>query len=540
MDQIVMSGLDWTVASLEVRERFTLTQGQVMELDEALCAIPGVSGGVILSTCNRTEVYLSVTGDNLHPGALLCHLLGVECDGWTCRTGSDAARHLMEVAGGLQSHIWGEDQIVTQVKAAIALAREVGSATPQLETLFRCAATAGKEIKNKVRLSGASASAAAEAAAWLDASVSNPRPHAMVIGNGEMGQLCAQALLRRGWAVTVTLRTYRHGSSLVPYGCRAVPFDERYQHMSGLDALVSATTSPHFTIGVKEFSCAYNPPKLIADLAVPRDIDPAIGQLDGVVLRNIDDLGGEEERSIPAAAMEIIDRQLLQLEQWNRYRRSLPALERLKEAVTRRVVSSVEEGDEALIALAVSRAVDLLSGGLKEHLDPDALEEHTRKIERHTRERAKPAEPRAPLRFPLFIDLTGQPTVIVGGGTIACRRAEVLRRFGARVTIIAPECKTPPQNVEWLAREYCPGDLEGCILAVAATDDRAVNRQVGLDAKALGIPVSVADARDECTFFVPAVCVSDDLVAGVVSDGANHHRTARAARAIRATLEELE
>ena len=391
-----------------------------------------------------------------------------------------------------------------------------------------------------MRLSGASASAAAAAVDWLDAALPGGNHRAMVIGNGEMGQLCAEALVRRNWAVTVTLRSYHHGDNLVPYGCKAVPFDERYQYMTGVDALVSATTSPHFTMGVKEYSCADNPPKFLVDLAVPRDIEPDIGNLDGVELRNIDDLGMATDRTIPPAAREIVDKHLLQLEQWSHYRRSRPALERLKEAVIRRVLSSVEDGDEALVELAVSRAVDLLSGGLKEHLDPEALEEQTRKIDLHTRERARPSEERHPLRFPLFIDLTGQKAVIVGGGTIACRRAEVLTRFGAQVTVIAPTCSNLPPQADWLERCYQPGDLEGCALAVAATNDRSVNRQVGLDAKALGIPVSVADAREECTFFFPAVCVGEDLVAGVVSDGSDHHRTARAAKAIRATLEELE
>lgn len=540
MRQLIMSGLDWTSADLEKRERFSLTQSQTLELNRSLRRLDGVAGGVILSTCNRTELYLSVTREGLCPGKVLEELLDLPAAPWTHRSGPEAARHLMEVAGGLHSHIWGEDQILAQVKTAIRLAREAESSDPLLETLFRSAATAGKEIKSKVRLSGASASAAEAAADWLTAALSGGPGRAMVIGNGEMGRLCAEALVSRGWAVTVTLRSYHQGDNLVPYGCKAVPYDERYASMTGVDALVSATTSPHFTIGVKEYSCAENPPKCLVDLAVPRDIDPAIGALDWVTLQNIDDLGMTADRTIPSAARDIIEKHLLQLEQWSRYRRSRPALEHLKEAVIRRVLSSVEDGDEALVELAVSRAVDLLSGGLKEHLDPEALEQQARKIDLHTRERTRSGEERQPLRFPLFMDLSGQKAVIVGGGAIACRRAEVLARFGAQVTVIAPRCVDLPRNTIRLERSYQPGDLEGCALAVAATNDRAVNRQVGLDAKALGIPVSVADAREECTFFFPAVCVGEGIVAGVVSDGSDHHRTARAAKAIRATLEELE
>lgn len=544
MEHIRMSGLDWSSAGLSAREALSFTAQQVKALDQALCALDGVEGAVLLSTCNRTEIYLSVSDDALPaPAELLCRTLGTELGPyWTHRTGRDAARHLMEVAGGLQSHIWGEDQIISQVKAAIAQAREAESADALLETLFRHAATAGKELKSKLRLSGASASAAQAAVAWLNGQTGQREDrHALVIGNGEMGRLCARLLSQQGWRVTVTLRTYRHGETVVPYGCSTVPYDGRYEVMDGLDALISATTSPHFTITEQDFSLSSDPPRFLVDLAVPRDIEPAVGQLPGVRLVNIDDLGETVERRLPPQAEEIIEKYLRQLAQWVQYRKAMPALEHLKDAVQRRVLATAgaEAEDEALVALAVGKAVDLLSGALKEHLDPQTLEAYTRKIELHTRERGKNAGASAPFRFPLFVDLSGQRCVVVGGGGVACRRAGVLRQFGAQVTLIAPACKNLPEGVEWLERGYHTDDLEGCALAVAATDDRAVNRQVGTDARALGIPVSVADAPEECTFFFPAVCTGERLVAGVVSDGTDHHRTARAAKAIRKTLEEL-
>ena len=119
--------------------------------------------------------------------------------------------------------------------------------------------------------------------------------------------------------------------------------------------------------------------------------------------------------------------------------------------------------------------------------------------------------------FPLFVDLTGRPCVIVGGGAIAARRAEVLARFGGAVTVIAPTWRGGVSGVRWERRTYRSGDLAGAFLAVAATDDRAVNRQVGEEARALGIPVSVADCREECSFFFPAVCEGGGVTAGLVS-----------------------
>ena len=144
------------------------------------------------------------------------------------------------------------------------------------------------------------------------------------------------------------------------------------------------------------------------------------------------------------------------------------------------------------------------------------------------------------MHFPMFFDLHNRKITVVGGGSIAKRRIEVLLRFGASVTVIAPEAENLPEGVQWLPRPYEEGDLEGSFFAVAATNCREVNHQVGLEAGRLQIPVSVADCLSECTFFFPAICQGEDLIAGVVSDGTHHHKTARAARAIRKTLEELK
>ena len=144
------------------------------------------------------------------------------------------------------------------------------------------------------------------------------------------------------------------------------------------------------------------------------------------------------------------------------------------------------------------------------------------------------------MNFPMFFDLHGKKVVVVGGGNIAQRRIGVLLDFGAEVTIIAPETQKVPEGARWIGRPYETGDLEGAFFAVAATDSREVNHQVGVDAGNLHMPVSVADCLKECTFFFPAICKGENLVAGVVSDGTHHHETARAARAIRETLEELK
>ena len=545
---IRMAGLDWHVP-IGVRERLSFPRGRVVELDRRIRENPGVEGCALLSTCNRTELYLSCAdGAAPDPAALLCAAAGVDCAPFaayfTRSAGEEAARRLMEVAGGLRSQIWGEDQILTQVKGAIAAAREAGAADGVLETLFRDAAAAGKELKTRVRLTGVPRSAASRAVERLGRDLGGlSGRRALVIGNGEMGRLAAALLVEAGCAVTVTLRSYHHGQTVVPAGCAVVPYEDRGRALEGMDLLLSATTSPHYTLTAAQLRAAARPPRLLADLAIPRDIEPEVGELPGVTLYNVDDLGVEAERAIPPEAEEIVDRYLARIAQWENYRACLPGLERVKRAVAARVLATDLDGPEArdLVELAVSRAVDLLSGGLKDSLTPEELERCAEKIEVHTAARprwSRPAE--KPFRFPLFVELAGRRAVVIGGGAVACRRAEVLTRFGAEVVMVAPRRKKDLPGVAWLARPYAPGDLAGAAVAVVATDDRAVNHAAGEEARALGVPVSVADCRSECTFFFPAICTGEGLVAGVAGRGDDHARTARAAKAIRATLEGLE
>ncbi len=150
-----------------------------------------------------------------------------------------------------------------------------------------------------------------------------------------------------------------------------------------------------------------------------------------------------------------------------------------------------------------------------------------------------PAKSMTP-RFPLFIDLTRRRCVVVGGGRIGMRRIQTLVQFGAEILVIDPVPLSLPAGVRQQLREYQPGDLSGAFLAVAATNCREINHQISREAANLGIPVSVADCTSECTFFFPAVCLDKGLSVGVVSDGTEHTKTARAAAAIRQCLEDSQ
>ena len=397
---IIMSGLDYQKAPIALREQLSFTKTQAEALTGRLAQGEGILGCVLLSTCNRTELYLSCPPEGrAAPDRLLCRAVGLDpgpfAGAFVTRRGEEAVRHLMEVAGGLQSQIWGEDQILSQVKGAIAIAREQGAADPVLETLFRTAVSAGKEIKTKVRLTGVAVSAAARAVEVLRRDLGDLQGRrALVIGNGEMGRLSAALLREAGCAVTVTLRTYRHGETVVPAGCAVTPYGERYASMEGMDILLSATTSPHYTVSARQMSMLKARPSWVVDLAMPRDVDPAAGDLPGVTLYNVDTLGAEQRRgALPQTVTDILDSHMARFYEWSNYRRCLPAIEALKEAIAQRVLTypELEEDLEAeeLVELAVSRAVDLLTGGLKERIRPEDLERCAGKIRVHTAARGQ-------------------------------------------------------------------------------------------------------------------------------------------------------
>lgn len=151
-----------------------------------------------------------------------------------------------------------------------------------------------------------------------------------------------------------------------------------------------------------------------------------------------------------------------------------------------------------------------------------------------------PQEPAATPYFPLFVSLRDKHIVVVGAGTIARRRVETLLPFGCAVTVIAPESQIPPHpQVHWEKRNYQPGDLAQANLALAATNDRAVNHAVFLEATRLGIPVNIADAPLECSFFFPAIIQQGNAVLGVTASGTDHSLARSIAQRVRELRENI-
>ena len=390
---IVMSGLEHSLAPIHLRERLSFTKLQNAEMIGKIYDFPHISGCVLLSTCNRTELYLSCT-EEVNPGELLCKAAGMEYTQYqqmfVTHSGQQAVQHLMEVSAGLRSRIWGEDQIISQVRDAISIARQAHTTDPVLETLFRFAISAGKEVRTKARLTAVSSSAASMAVALIKEKL-GPLTHkkAMVIGNGEMGRLAASLLQKEGCNVLVTLRSYRHGETIVPPGCGVVPYDERMQHMNGMDILISATTSPHYTVTADQLSSLSHPPVIAVDLAIPRDIQPEAGNLPGLSLYNIDDLGSFlENRTVPENVSAILQTQMNNFYRWLGYKDCMGSVDSLKQAIIQRLLRTGQLNEELsveeIIELSVGKTVDLLVSGLAERITSENLEKCESKIRLHT------------------------------------------------------------------------------------------------------------------------------------------------------------
>ena len=309
--KLIMTGLDHKRADLAVREKFALTREKAQGLLADIVGREAVSGCVIISTCNRTELYASVYNDSeIQPTELLCLAMGRDYqefeEYFTERKGVHVIQHLYRVAAGLDSQIMGDDQIITQAREALELSRGCHCSDSYLETLFRMAVHTGKIIKTDVIIKAhANNSVPDETLAKLKKSCTLPGKEAVVIGNGRIGRMVSDLLVAEGVHVVVTLREFKKGDILVPEGADTVAYSDRYAAIEAADIVVSATTSPHYTLFAEDFAQLAAKPRIAVDLAVPRDIEPSIQDIEGITLYTIDDISGNG-RALPAKSMSQI------------------------------------------------------------------------------------------------------------------------------------------------------------------------------------------------------------------------------------------
>lgn len=347
---IAMIGINYRLASIEEREHFALTPSRTAALDEIMVDRYKADGCVALSTCNRTEVWCSgMTVSQLKRAYQQESQSGSDEMNrlFICKSGVEAVRYLFELGCGLHSQILGEDQILAQIKNAAGMARERHCLDSVLETLFRFAVTVGKRVKSTVLLSGKDLSIP-QKTVELAENLHGPLKGkcCLVIGNGEMGRLTCTLLVKSGAEVMMTLRQYKQKDAIVPKGCKVIPYEERYTFLKKADFLFSATLSPHFTLEAEPMREVLLSKRLYCfDLALPRDLDPALRELPQISLYDLDDLGIEPEcdpvkrRQVDHLLSESVEEFI----RWYYFRDFVPAVKEVSQTAAKLTAARLEK-----------------------------------------------------------------------------------------------------------------------------------------------------------------------------------------------------
>jgi len=306
-----MTGLDYKCSNLSIREQFAVTK-EIIGKILAGFKDKGAGGCVVISTCNRMELYTSIQeACNLQLSKILCATLSKDFSEYGAyfmeREGEQVMEHLCRVASGLDSQIMGDDQIITQVREALELSRNQNCTDGYIETMFNMSIHAAKAIKTKVLANSLGTSSVPGKTVEKIKTMRNlAGQNALVIGNGRIGRMVSELLLRENMNVTVTLRSHKRDTVQIPEQANVISYDERYKEIEKADIAVSATASPHLTLSKNEMSKLKQLPKIIVDLAVPRDVEPSIKSLPGVTLLTIDDISGGE-RHLPPESISITE-----------------------------------------------------------------------------------------------------------------------------------------------------------------------------------------------------------------------------------------
>ena len=334
---LIVIGLNFRTAPLAVRERFWIPEGRRTDTIVQLARAEGIDEALVLATCNRTEFVLWASDPTLAANSVL-RLLSVEHGLKLCewkhfyRLLDEAALlHIFRVASSLDSMVIGEPQIVGQFKTAWQTAQKAGTTGRFLDAVMQKALTVSKRVRNETAIGDSAVSipyAAVEVALQMFGSLSGRK--VLLLGAGKMGELSARYLVNQGVAsIGVINRTLEHAADLAKkLGGSAIPFDERWRHMVEADIVISSTSCPHTILNRDEAELIVRErkgqPLCLVDIAVPRDIDPAVRAVPGICLHDIDDLekvvqhnasereaAAEEATKIVAAEAKAFRRKLL-------------------------------------------------------------------------------------------------------------------------------------------------------------------------------------------------------------------------------------
>jgi len=351
MSELLALGISHKTAPVALRERLAFTEHEATEFAQTACATEEVREAVVISTCNRSEVYL-VVGDPVQAEADVLGLLARRADIRPTELAEaiysprncDAARHLYRVTAGLESMVVGEAEIQGQVRRAHEAAMRSGCTGPLTNRMFAAALTTGKRVRSETAI-GASRVSVPSVAVDLALSVLGDLKdrHAVILGAGETSELTARALAEQGaGTIFVANRHADRALSLAQrVGGSVVGLDDLPEQLLLADIILSSTSSPHPIVGREELELVIDErggrPLLFIDIAVPRDIDPACGELEGVTLYDIDDLQAVVARNLSSRAEEapraheIVEEEIHRFARWLGQLDTLPTISALRE-----------------------------------------------------------------------------------------------------------------------------------------------------------------------------------------------------------------
>jgi glutamyl-tRNA reductase len=377
---LIVAGLSHHTASIEARERCAVDAQDVGAILDAFRAASGAREAVLLSTCNRTEFYV-VENDTEAAATVWTTLSARLGDDATplgyVRRDRDAVRHLMRVTAGLDAMVLGEAQIQGQVRDAWELSR--ARSGPVLNRLFQTSLSVAGRVRTETAVGRGSASvssAAVQLAKKIFGTLTGRR--AMILGAGHMAELALECLIDEGVrAALVANRTFERAEALAHrHGATAIRYDDCWDDLATVDLLLCSTSAPHPVVHPQHLTprlaARGGRPLCILDIALPRDVDPAVGKLDNVFLYDLDDLRAvvaaniEQRRAQLPSAEHLIDSEVERFWQWVAGLAAVPVVTEVRAAMERMRVDELEQALRRLgdLTPAQREAVEQLSRSL--------------------------------------------------------------------------------------------------------------------------------------------------------------------------------
>ncbi|WP_026486924.1 glutamyl-tRNA reductase [Caldanaerobius polysaccharolyticus] len=397
LEDLKVIGVDQNTP-ISIREKLALKKDELIGALKQVVELEGVEEAVILSTCNRTEVYTYSRGADGDTLGFLCRYSGLALDqikeyGY-CYRGRDGVKHLFEVACGLRSMVVGEEQILGQVKEAYEKSMEAGTAHKVLSRMFLDAISLGKKVRATTGIADIPLSVSYIAVKFIEQAFNGriSDKKVFVIGTGEMGRIVIKNLIAKGVErIYVTNRTHKRTVDLKKEfpQLTTVNYEFKYSAMADCDVIISATDAPHYTVNYDKFKGVYRGHKVcMVDIALPRDIDPRVAELPGVSLYTLDDLkrvsyeNGLKRRDLIDDIEKMVEEAAGEYVKWLAQQKLVPMIKEVNEyagevcllefqRLKNKVVLTEREMEQVRIALhrVASKMVNRFIQYIKEHGD---------------------------------------------------------------------------------------------------------------------------------------------------------------------------